>query len=310
MLGLGLMSLAEGKLDKAMTKPMPEEYDKLRIYYNNAITGLSSSFADVEDSASRMQSEIGQVVSSADDLSMQTQSQALALDEASMALGQLLETTNSLADESKKTMLDVEQTRTQATSSREIVECSVSAMKEIKSSSEEIAKITEVIDGIAFQTSLLALNAGVEAARAGSAGRGFAVVASEVRSLAQRTTEAVENINSLVSISSDSVKKGNKLIGEVEEVLLGIIDSVETVSDRVTSMATSVSEQSNGVLEITNTVKSLDNNTQKNAALAEELSAVTHVLNEQCNTTMEEVKKFTVYSETGQAEILEVRDAS
>jgi methyl-accepting chemotaxis protein len=104
----------------------------------------------------------------------------------------------------------------------------------------------------------------------------------------------VENINRLVSSSSESVSKGNELIGQVEEVLSGIIDSVESVSDHVTNMATSFSEQSAGVFEISNTVEALDKNTQNNAALAEELSASSHVLNEQCKTTMDEVRKFSV----------------
>jgi len=300
-LGLGLMAMASGRLDSPISMAMTKDYDTLKQHYNSAITELSKSLLSVDRSVTSTKTEVSQLVRSADELSSQTTSQAAALEEASAALLALSQTTSEISQEAKATEAEASEARIQATDSRDIVARSVTAMEEIKSSSEEISKITEVISGIAFQTNLLALNAGVEAARAGEAGLGFAVVASEVRSLAQRATEAVEDINKLITKSAESVNKGNDLIGQVQHVLSNIIGSVEKVSDRVVTVASSVAEQSVGVSEISSTVGNLENTTQRCAAMAGELSATTQVLDTQCESMLTEVKKFIVLKEDGAA---------
>src|SRR3546814_15860092 len=87
-------------------------------------------------------------------------------------------------------------------------------MDQIEKSAQEIAQIINVIDGIAFQTNVLALNAGVEAARAGDAGKGFAVVANEVRALARRSADAARDIKPLITTSSEQVESGVHPVGQ------------------------------------------------------------------------------------------------
>jgi methyl-accepting chemotaxis protein len=151
-------------------------------------------------------------------------------------------------------------------------------MGEIESSSMQIAKITGVIDDIAFQTNLLALNAGVEAARAGEAGRGFAVVASEVRALAQRSSEAAREINGLITASGGQVKRGVDLVGQAGKALGGIVEGVKEISRNVSEIAASSKEQSTGLAEINSAMNQLDQVTQQNAAMFEETTAASHAL--------------------------------
>jgi methyl-accepting chemotaxis protein len=151
-------------------------------------------------------------------------------------------------------------------------------MGEIENSSAQISKIISVIDDIAFQTNLLALNAGVEAARAGEAGRGFAVVASEVRALAQRSSDAAREIDSLISASTTHVRRGVGLVGQAGEALEGILTSVADISARVAEIAASSQEQSAGLAQINTAVNQLDQVTQQNAAMFEQTTAASQAL--------------------------------
>ena len=125
-----------------------------------------------------------------------------------------------------------------------------------------------MIEDLAFQTNLLALNAGVEAARAGEAGRGFAVVASEVRALAQRSSEAAKEINTLIQESADNVTNGVELVEKAGKSFEDLIGDFEKVSQSVSGIAAAAREQSIGLSEINTAVDQLDGVTQKNAAVA------------------------------------------
>src|SRR5690606_19687717 len=154
-----------------------------------------------------------------------------------------------------------------------VVGQAMQAMAGIEKSSQEIAKITGVIDEIAFQTNLLALNAGVEAARAGDAGRGFVVVAQEVRSLAQRSAEAAREIKERISTSTVQVKNGAKLVIETGEVIGSITSQVENVSGIVARIAKGAEEQAQTLRGISTAMGAIETSTQQNAAMAEQFTA-------------------------------------
>jgi methyl-accepting chemotaxis protein len=174
----------------------------------------------------------------------------------------------------------------------EIVRQVVGTMGTIQDSSRRIADIIGVIDSIAFQTNILALNASVEAARAGEQGRGFAVVAAEVRNLAQRSAQAAKDIKGLIVDSVEQVDGGVKLVEQAGQNMTEIVDSFQKVAALVTDIAVASREQSNGIEQISKSVNQMDEVTQQNAALVEEAAAAAESLEDQARALSKAVTIF------------------
>jgi methyl-accepting chemotaxis protein len=174
----------------------------------------------------------------------------------------------------------------------EVVTQVVETMKGINDSSRRIADIIGVIDGIAFQTNILALNAAVEAARAGEQGRGFAVVASEVRSLAGRSADAAKEIKSLINASVERVEHGNTLVENAGKTMTEVVSSIKRLTDIMGEISAANSEQTAGFEQVGQAVSNMDQATQQNAALVEEMAAATGSLNTQANDLVQIVAIF------------------
>jgi methyl-accepting chemotaxis protein len=174
----------------------------------------------------------------------------------------------------------------------------VVTMQDIHSSSQRIRDIIGVIDSIAFQTNILALNAAVEAARAGEQGRGFAVVASEVRSLAQRSAEAAQEIKTIIQTNADKMNAGNELALKAGESVKRVVEAIGHVSQTVAEVTVSTREQTEGIEQIGQAVNQLDQATQQNAALVEETSAATSNLNEQVQALKSQINRFNIGQKT------------
>ena len=165
-------------------------------------------------------------------------------------------------------------------------------MRDINHSSSKIADIIGVIDGIAFQTNILALNAAVEAARAGEQGRGFAVVASEVRNLAGRSAEAAREIKGLIGNSVERVEAGTALADRAGQTMNEVVESIRRVTEIMGEISGASNEQSQGVDQINEAVTQMDQTTQQNAALVEEMAAAAASLNQQASALVATVSTF------------------
>ena len=174
----------------------------------------------------------------------------------------------------------------------EVVGQVVETMKGINESSRKIADIIGVIDGIAFQTNILALNAAVEAARAGEQGRGFAVVASEVRSLAGRSAAAAKEIKSLIGTSVERVEHGTALVDRAGLTMTEVVQSIRRVTDIMGEISAASGDQSADLQQVGEAVQHMDQATQQNAALVEQMAAAASGLSQLANDQVQAVSVF------------------
>ncbi|WGW03595.1 methyl-accepting chemotaxis protein [Tropicibacter oceani] len=291
-IGDGLARLSRGDLTARIDEDMSDGYRILRDDFNATLETLTKTMSELvlaTDSIANGSDEIGRATG---DLSQRTENQAATLEETAAALDELTSSVRAAAEGARTVEATVQQARDQAENSEVVVRDAVAAMTEIEGSSGEISKIVSVIDDIAFQTNLLALNAGVEAARAGDAGKGFAVVAAEVRALAQRSSESAMEIKSRIDNSSHQVERGVDLVGKAGGALHAILDRIGQISQLVSDIAQVAVEQSSGLDQINVGMSQLDRVTQQNAAMVQETTSASGVLQGNATRLSELVGQF------------------
>jgi methyl-accepting chemotaxis protein len=257
---------------------------------------LATSVHAVRQGAEAVSSGSAEIASGNSDLSRRTESQASALEETSASMEQLGSTVTQNAEHARTANQLAQGASTVAQQGGEVVNQVVDTMKGIETSSRKIADIIAVIDGIAFQTNILALNAAVEAARAGEQGRGFAVVAGEVRNLAQRSAQAAKEIKDLIGESVGRVEQGVVLADKAGTTMHEVVASIRRVTDLVGEISSASAEQSAGVSQVGEAVTQMDQTTQQNAALVEQMSASASSLRHQAQDLVKAVAVFRLRS--------------
>jgi methyl-accepting chemotaxis protein len=289
-----LEKVAGGDLTVALDVSTKDEVGRMAKALNRAVEMLNTTLQEVADSAANASSSSQQLAAAAEAIASGAQEQAASLEETSASLEEITATVRQTADNAKQASQLANSSKDSAEQGQEVVSKAINAMSEINASSAKISDIISTIDEIAFQTNLLAVNAAVEAARAGDEGRGFAVVATEVRSLAQRSALAAKEIKVLIQDSLHKVDSGSGLVNRSGETLQGIVGSVKRVTDIVGEIAAASGEQSTGIEQVNTAMTQMDQVTQSNSAQTEELSATAEALSEQAAHLLELVSAFTL----------------
>ncbi|TXI73779.1 MAG: HAMP domain-containing protein [Limnohabitans sp.] len=285
-------AIAQGDLTHSIATQGKDEVAQLMGSMATMQDNLISLVSRVREGAEGLSTASAEIAQGNNDLSMRTEQQASALEETAASMEELSSTVKQNADAARQANQLATNASQVATQGGEVVGQVVETMRGINESSRKISDIISVIDGIAFQTNILALNAAVEAARAGEQGRGFAVVASEVRSLAGRSAEAAKEIKSLINASVERVEQGTVLVDQAGETMTEVVGSIRRVTDIMGEINAASSEQSTGISQIEEAVVSLDQVTQQNAALVEQMAAAASSLKSQAQEQVEIVAAF------------------
>lgn len=292
-------AMANGDVTQRINGNHAGRLNDLKSSLNRSLERLQDTLANIMTNANLVGTGAREISQGSLQLSERTNEQAASLEETAASMNEMASTVEANASNATQADTLVQDSRIKAEQSVTVVQTAVTAMDQISESSQKIADIITLIDGIAFQTNLLALNASVEAARAGEHGRGFAVVAGEVRTLAQRAAEAAKDIRGLIEASNTRVNEGSQLVNQSGEALHEIFKSIEAVSDLVGQISQASREQANSIGQVNEAVTQLDSVNQQNAALVEESTAASDALNNQAQDLREQISYFKV--QDGQA---------
>ena len=285
-------AVAQGDLRGSAVAHGTDEVGQLMAALVQMRRQLTDVVSQVRGGSEGVATASAQIAQGNNDLSARTESQASALEETAASMEELSSTVRQNADSARQASALAGNARTIAVQSGEVVTEVVQTMQGISASSQKIADIIGVIDGIAFQTNILALNAAVEAARAGEQGRGFAVVASEVRSLAGRSADAAKEIKQLINASVERVEQGNQLVVRAGSTMHEVVAAIGRVNDIMGEISAASHEQSLGVAQVGEAVTQMDQATQQNAALVEEMAAAASSLQGQAEELVQVVSVF------------------
>jgi methyl-accepting chemotaxis protein len=250
---------------------------------------LQQIAAGIFDGSRQVAAAALQITAASQSLAAGASEQASSLEETSSSLEEMASMTRRNTDNAVKVNDLARQAHAAADTGAADMDAMAAAMREIKASGDDIAKIIKSIDEIAFQTNLLALNAAVEAARAGEAGLGFAVVADEVRNLAQRAARAAKETSAKIGNSAAKTAHGAEISEKVARSLQEIIGKVRQVDELAAEVASASKEQSQGIGQVNVAVAQMDKVTQSNAASAEESASAAEELNAQAASLKQSV---------------------
>jgi methyl-accepting chemotaxis protein len=287
-----LNQIAYKNLAVKIEQPFLGDFNQLKGSINNIIGNLNGVFYEFSEASNQVATGADQVANSSQMSSQGAMEQASSIEEITASINQLTEQTRENAENALRANNLTVNAKLNASEGETRMSNMMKAMKDIKSSSENIHNIIKVIDDIAFQTNILALNAAVEAARAGEHGKGFAVVAEEVRNLAARSAQAVQETTELIEKSISTVNYGNETAVKTADALSEIVSEIEEVTELMDDISKASSEQTLALEQINEGVNQISTVTQMNSATAEESASASQQMSSQATVLREKISEF------------------
>ncbi len=286
--------VAEGDLRHDVVFTGRDETAQLLSSMAHMSKELTTLVASLRDSSENVLHGANEIAQGGQELAARTEQQAAALQETASSMEEMTATVRQNSDSTKEADTLAHNASQQMQSGGEEVARSVELMREVTAASLSMDKIVEAIDTIAFQTNILALNASVEAARAGDKGRGFAVVATEVRALASRSAASAGEIRSMlddtrskIKLCSDQAERGAATIGETEAV-------IQRLAMLMVEVSSATREQSSGIEQINTAITEMDSTTQQNSTLVQQSTNAAFSLEDQAGRLRELVAAFQI----------------
>ena len=291
--------LARGDLGRPITQDFPASYIALKTHYNAALTSLRDLIGAVSESSRTIRNGSSEIEQASDDLARRTEANAASLEETSAAVTQINDRLRTGAENAHRTVERADQAIATVGTGRGTAGEAVQAMHRVSDSAKGIDSVIEGLDKIAFQTRVLAMNAAVEAGRAGESGRGFAVVADLVGQLAMRSEEEAKRAREQLTTTQNDVVLAVDAVHKVDHALVAISDDVGVVHELLAAMSIDNAAQASAIQQIASAIQSLDEGTQQNAAMVEEASAAARNLNGEVAVLSEKAAVFTLGGNSG-----------
>ncbi|MET0309494.1 MAG: methyl-accepting chemotaxis protein [Sphingomonas sp.] len=289
-----LSDLSAGDLTASITTDFPSEYAVLKSNFNEALAKLRELIGSVSESAATIRTGSGEIAQASEDLARRTESNAASLEETAAAVAQIDGRVKASATAASRTVERADQAIATVGGGRGIADEAVQAMTRVADSAKGIDSVIEGLDKIAFQTRVLAMNAAVEAGRAGEAGRGFAVVADLVSALAMRAEEEAGRARDQLTATQTDIVTAVQMVEKVDGALANISGDVGQVHELLATMASDNQAQSVAITQISSAIGTMDQSTQQNAAMVEETSAAARNLANEVGGLIEQAGRFKV----------------
>jgi len=286
--------LSEGDLTHRIEGNYEADLGDMKDAINRSLDTLSETISQVNFSIHDIAQGIEATSQRNTDLANRIKNQAASIEDTASTMEQITAAVRNNADNAQQANTLTVNASQSMTQGSEIMQQTITAMQNIKESSDQIQQIIGLIDSIAFQTNLLALNAAVEAARAGEHGRGFAVVAGEVRNLAGKSAEAAKDIKTLIDRSVSQVVEGTNLAEQSGNSLKELSHSMQQVTKMISEIAASSMEQSQGIEQLNQAILSLDSNTQENAQLVQLSAESAQTIAEESQQLVKSIQTFKI----------------
>ena len=291
-LGSSLSELSNRDLTNRVTAEYPGVYQILKTNFNDALENVQTAMRQVSESAINIRTGSGEIAQASEDLARRTEGNAASLEETSAALVQIDSRLKATALSSGQTVTRADQAIATVGGGRATAVQAVQAMGRVSESAKGIDSVIEGLDKIAFQTRVLAMNAAVEAGRAGDAGRGFAVVADLVSALAMRAEEEAKRARDQLTLTQTDIVTAVQAVENVDGALVNISGDVDEVHKLLGKMADDAAAQSSTITQITAAISAMDRSTQQNAAMVEETSAAARNLTAEVASLAEHAAMF------------------